>query len=861
MTKTVRRNRALMDTPFFNKLLTSTILFTALAFSASSQAADKLFDLILSAQPDAITSGSGGTGVVGQVSFPSVLGDDISVGDEYDIALPGGTSVSAEVIMNSGTAPVQGHGEEFLSASTDSKVLALGDSFGSLEVHLIGNAVAGITLNDTDNGKIYRARIDGNGTGDLAEIDPNSILCLEMPTAPDEEVSEGRLARIPAGLTVELVSKLESRPGATNTVFIDNWGGTFVGPEWNGGVPINYTPYSNDDDTTSFSQVDINYIWLAWAEMAEDYADFDVNITTNTGVYNNAPVANRSRIISTTTCAWFDNCGAGGVAYVGVFNLDQDAYKTGWTWNRTPGSVGMTHSHEAGHQMGLSHDATSNLGYYGGHGDWGPIMGAPFNQPYVQWSKGEYPDANNQEDDLNILTSVLGQRADDVGDSPSAANELEATTGTNYTITQDGIAADTDVFAFTIGESQLVSIDVASTLGVAGEARAANAAFNVDLKNSAGTVVESVTSSDNTPLQPDTNTFSFSNTLEPDTYYLTVDAVSPDTNWTTGFGEYGHGGEYRLVADFEPGNPSGSPEITNPSPDSVLAGYTDTFNWVSNGTDVVEYWVYVGSGLTGSARYEYGTSGSLSPATLSYSPTGLPVDGSTVYVTLFWIEAGDEDKEEPWQGVQYTYTAATGSVPTFTSPVSGGTLAGVSDTFEWAENDSGATEYWLYLGSEVGARDYYNSGFLGSATIDTVEFMAADGDDTVSYLPTDGSTVYARLWYRATSSDRWLSVDDTFVAATSGGPAITSPAPGSVISSSPVTFEWESGDADVSEWWVYIGTTAGGRDIYNSGSLGTAVSVSVTIPVDGSTAHVTLWAKINGKWRSVNYVYETGSSS
>ena len=554
--KKIRRWNRMLDRtpkgrPVLNSLLANAVLFGALAFSASSQAADKLFDLTLyDVHPASVEASieSGVSAVIGQVSFPSVIGDDLENGEVFDIALPTGTVVSGEVVMNSGVAPAQGTGEAFLLESTDSKVVRLGDTAGSLEVHLVNNEIAGITLNDIENGKIYRSRLDQNGTGDIAEIDPNSILCFELPKAPNEEVSAESLAKIPLGMTEAIARKLESRPGATNTVLLDSWGGTFQGGAWNNGRAINYTPYSHDDNANSLSTVDINYIWLAWAEMAEDYADFDVNVTTDVSVFEATPPANRSRVIATTTCAWFSNCGAGGVAFVGVFNDSDEYRKTAWTWNSSPDSVGMTHSHEAGHQMGLSHDGTGQRGYYGGHGSWGPIMGAPFGKQYVQWSKGEYPGANNTENDLSILTRTLGQRPDDVGDAPESANQLVATEGTNYTITPDGLTPDKDVFAFTLGASQEVSIDVEPTLSAGNESRAANGAFNVTLADSAGSVISSIKSSDNSPLRPDTNTFSHKSVLNSGTYYLTVEAVSPDSSWSSGFGEYGHGGEYRLTA-------------------------------------------------------------------------------------------------------------------------------------------------------------------------------------------------------------------------------------------------------------------------------------------------------------------------
>jgi len=465
--------------------------------------------------------------------------------------------------------------------------------------------------------------------------------------------------------------------------------------------------------------------------MSEDYSDLDVNVTTSRRVFDSTPIPNRARLIATNDQAWLGrDREIGGIAWLGGFGGDDEFTNTAWSFYNTPGLTGLVHSHESGHMMGLVHDGIGSSEYYGGHGNWGPIMGNPGGKQYTQWSKGEYPNATNREDDLSILASVLGRRADDVGDAPASANELEATAGTNYSITPDGLTPDKDVFAFTIRSPQEVSIDVAPTLASAGYATGANAALNVDLRNSANAVIESITSADNTPLRPNTNTFSFSGMLEADTYYLTVDAVSPNTNWATGFGEYGNGGEYRLTADIEFIDPQPSdPGMVTPLAGTTLAGYTDTFSWLSNGTNVAEYWVYVGSE---SVPTQYGNSRSLSSTTLSYTPTGLPLDGSEVYVTLFWLEEGATE----WQSVVYTYTAATGDGPAFTSPQSGNTLASVSDTFTWTDNDSGATQYWLYLGSDVGAKDYYNSGLLEDVTSELVQ----------AYLPTDESTVYGRLW-------------------------------------------------------------------------------------------------------------------
>ena len=45
-------------------------------------------------------------------------------------------------------------------------------------------------------------------------------------------------------------------------------------------------------------------------------------------------------------------------------------------------------AHEAGHNVGLSHDGTATSGYYSGHGSWAPIMGVGYYRAITQWSRG-----------------------------------------------------------------------------------------------------------------------------------------------------------------------------------------------------------------------------------------------------------------------------------------------------------------------------------------------------------------------------------------------------------------------------------------------------------------------------------------
>src|SRR5206468_7553671 len=88
---------------------------------------------------------------------------------------------------------------------------------------------------------------------------------------------------------------------------------------------------------------------------------------------------------------------------------------------------------------------------------------------------------------------------------------------------------------------------------------------------------------------------------------------------------------------------------------------------------------------------------------------------------------------------------------------------------------------------------------------------------TVSGLPADGSTVYVRLW--SLIGGTWQFNDCTFTATTtvtavsSALAQLTTPTPGSTLTASTVQFQW-TGGTGVSQYWLTIGTTACGRQVY-----------------------------------------------
>ncbi|PXF56303.1 MAG: hypothetical protein C4B58_14005 [Deltaproteobacteria bacterium] len=302
--------------------------------------------------------------------------------------------------------------------------------------------------------------------------------------------------------------------------------------------------------------------------------------------------------------------------------------------------------------------------------------------------------------------------------------------------------------------------------------------------------------------------------------------------WGGSYSGYAH----KSVTCLTPSGSSSAHQITSPTPGSTLLGTTVTFQWTSG---AYEYWLYVGSSQ---GTYDYHNSGSLGSST-STTVSGLPNDGSTVYVRLWWkVSAG-----AGWTYDDCTYTASRPSPPEITSPAEDSTLACESQAFHWANNGTPVTEWWLYLGHSQGANDYYDSGSLGTSISSTV----------MRCWPNDGSFVWARLWYKTGGS--WESEDFRYIAPNYPGlsPEITSPAEDSTLACESQAFHWANNGTPVTEWWLYLGSSQGANDYYDSGSLGTSDSHTVTRcwPDDGSSVWARLWYKTGGSWESEDFRY------
>jgi len=414
----------------------------------------------------------------------------------------------------------------------------------------------------------------------VVPIQENAGTLAETPiVAAAEEVAE---AALPAPLADTF--KLHSRPNATKRIYLDFDG--HVGAE--GDV---YAPYTIDPDTTSFSDVERTEIQKIWAAVAEMFAPFDLDITTE------EPPIDDLRKSGTGDTRWglrvvIDSTFDEGWAYIGSFNwsTDQEAEvgcQAGAGWD-VPGMwqhIAAAIAHESGHAMNLHHHGDSGAtgevpdDYYWGHWPnkyyyWNAIMGGEYVFPATflyQWSKGEYAAATTNQDDLAIITgnNGFGYRPDDHSSTTSSATQLIFTNASLAFVTDGVIETRTDVdfFTFNIDAAQNIEFEISPA--------EYSPCLDILAKiyNSSGSVLYT-----NNPVSSLGAAFNVS--LAPGTYYLSVDGVgygAPETGYSdyASLGYFSIKGKGTTCAVINPGQQPTLNAVTSSS-NSIVCSWSNT---------------------------------------------------------------------------------------------------------------------------------------------------------------------------------------------------------------------------------------------------------------------------------------------
>ena len=538
--------------------------------------------------------------------------------------------------------------------------------------------------------------------------------------------------------TLDNAFNLHSRPGAPNVVYIDFDGATISGTAWNGKFSQLFAlPYNVEGDGGTFTALERTRIIDIWHRVAEDLAPYDIDVTTQ------RPASFNSRTGTILVTHSIDangnpiNCtGCGGVAYVGVFGSSNYAYYSpALVFYDNLGNGGETYvaeasSHEFGHNLGLSHDGTkSGSAYYSGHGSglvsWAPIMGNSYYNNVTEWSRGEYPDANQFQDDLAIIEGRLGYNPDDHGDSPSTATGLSVDPSGSIVASNPeldpyntlpenkgviGSADDVDVFSFVAGAGA-----VNLTITPAWDAfyrstsrRGANLDVEAELRNQAGATIAY-----NEPVN-DTRAVISAN-LSAGTYYLLISGAG---NSVTPYSDYDSLGQYFINGSI----PAAAADETAPTPNPMAwSGLPAAISesaismTATNAVDDVSAVEYNFLCVAGDARCGSASSGWQSSR--SYTATGLTAGTTYSFQTLARDLSGNETGRSPMAG------ATTHAPPPPPPAPSGLSTEGVSEAairLTWTDN----------AGNETGYRVERLPGPAGQNSFTTIATLAAN---TVAY--------------------------------------------------------------------------------------------------------------------------------
>jgi hypothetical protein len=374
---------------------------------------------------------------------------------------------------------------------------------------------------------------------------------------------------------------LHSLPGSAHTIFLDFDGASVTNTWWNtnaGHMPArSYTGFTLDADPATFTSAEKAYIQQVWRIVAEKYAAFDVNVTTQDlgpAAYNRSGTLDQTYgdhvVITDDPGAATSACNAtcSGVALLGRFDDGSDSggyLEPAWVFSSMTSHSAVltahTVAHEVGHTFDLGHDGDATNEYSLGHDNWFPLMGSGV-RGVGQFSRGEYAGANNQQDDLlTIATHGAPFRVDDRSDVPVGAEPI-ATGGVAQGVI--GTGADRDVFA----------VDHDCTTNLTARATGVGAGASLDIRLSVlDALGREIASAD--PPSWQTNTWPALPTgmdaqltvaAGDGLYFVRVEGVGkPDP--VRGYPGYGSIGEYALAISGCDGT---MPVVTTPTPPPTI---------------------------------------------------------------------------------------------------------------------------------------------------------------------------------------------------------------------------------------------------------------------------------------------------
>jgi subtilisin-like proprotein convertase family protein len=270
------------------------------------------------------------------------------------------------------------------------------------------------------------------------------------------------------------IPALNSNPSAMAQLYLD-FDGHFQSGTWGSYSNLNIPAFDQDGDSADYNAEEVAYIQDVWSIVAEDFAPFNINVTTvQPSVLAEGQSVSASNGIALRIAIGGDDAevlGTSGIAGMAQYNSFTNSHPNlALTFPvSSPGnymsvfSTGTTISHEAGHSFGLRH----HPGNYNFNAQWAAIMNpGVFGFEDTWWAIAE-DDLGNLQDDMAMLsnsTNGFGYRADDVGNTLATAATL---VGSGTTFAGTGIigsTSDVDIWKLTTSGTQSLKIKLDGAL-------------------------------------------------------------------------------------------------------------------------------------------------------------------------------------------------------------------------------------------------------------------------------------------------------------------------------------------------------------------------------------------------------------
>jgi hypothetical protein len=267
-------------------------------------------------------------------------------------------------------------------------------------------------------------------------------------------------------------------------------------------------------------------------------------------------------------------------------------------------------------------------------------------------------------------------------------------------------------------------------------------------------------------------------------------------------------------------------KMTSPAAGSTLTGPSVAFTWAA-APGATGYFLLIGSTGVGSNNLY----NSAEKTVTAYTFSSMPTNGELINVRLITNYSGT------WVSNDYIYTAALQAA--MSTPVPGSVLSGPSVPFSWSKGSS-VTGYYLQIGTTgVGSDDLYDSAEKTGTSY------------TFTAMPTNGETIYVRL----ISSFSGVNTHGDYVYTAATQAVMTTPAPGTTLTGSSVTFDWTTA-AGATGYFLQVGSTGVGSDnLYNSAEKTITTYTFATMPTNGEAIYVRLTTNFNGSWVHNDYTY------